>query len=73
LDLRVRAHSHSTSLHQAAFAGHYDVVRVLVERGARLDLKDTMWQGTPEGWAAHAGKTEVAEYLRARKGPAVKH
>jgi hypothetical protein len=66
-------HSHSTPLHQAALAGHYDVVRLLVERGARLDLKDTMWQGTPEGWAAHAGKTEVAEYLRARKGPAVKH
>jgi ankyrin repeat protein len=73
LDLRVRAHSHSTPLHQAAFAGHYDVVRVLVERGARLDLKDTMWQGTPEGWVANAGKTEVAEYLRARKEPAVKH
>jgi len=59
-------HAHSTPLHQAALAGHYDVVRLLVERGARLDVKDTMWQGTPEGWATYAGKTEVAEYLRER-------
>jgi ankyrin repeat protein len=60
-------HSHSTPLHQAALAGHYDVVRLLVERGARLDLKDVWFQGTPEGWATHAGQTEVAEYLRAQE------
>ncbi|HKT89884.1 MAG TPA: ankyrin repeat domain-containing protein [Candidatus Sulfotelmatobacter sp.] len=59
-------HAHSTPLHQAALAGHEETVRLLVERGARLDLKDTMWQGTPEGWALHAGKTRVADYLRAQ-------
>jgi ankyrin repeat protein len=63
----VGAHSHSTPLHQAALAGHHDVVRLLVEHGARLDVKDTIWQGTPEGWATHARKTDIAEYLRARK------
>jgi uncharacterized protein (TIGR02246 family) len=31
-------HSHSTPLHQAALAGHDAVVRLLVERGARLDI-----------------------------------
>jgi hypothetical protein len=56
-------HSHSTPLHQAAFAGHEDVVRLLVERGARLDAKDTIWQGTPAGWARHGGKTKIEEYL----------
>jgi hypothetical protein len=56
-------HSHSTPLHQAALAGHDAVTRLLVERGARVDLKDTMWQGTPAGWAAHAGNTELAAYL----------
>jgi Ankyrin repeats (3 copies) len=59
-------HAHSTPLHQAALAGHEETVRLLVERGARLDLKDTIWQGTPEGWATHAAKTRVAEYLRSR-------
>ena len=60
----VGCHSHSTPLHQAAVAGHIDVVRLLVERGANLDLKDTLFQGTPAGWANHAGRTEVEEYLR---------
>lgn len=57
-------HAHSTPLHQAALAGHDDVVRLLVERGARLDVKDTIYLGTPEEWARHAGKTGIAEYLR---------
>ena len=59
-------HAHSTPLHQAALAGHEETVRLLVERGARLDLKDTIWQCTPEGWASHEGKTQVANYLRVR-------
>jgi hypothetical protein len=66
-------HAHSTPLHQAALAGHEVTVRLLVERGARLDLKDTIWQGTPEGWASHGGKTQVADYLRARMEQMGKH
>jgi ankyrin repeat protein len=50
--------------HQAAGAGHEEVVRLLVERGARLDLKDVLWRATPADWAKHAGKTEIEEYLR---------
>lgn len=60
-------HSHSTPLHQAAFAGRDRVVRLLVERGARLDMKDTVWQGTPADWARHAARTEIEEYLRAQQ------
>ena len=51
-------------MHQAAGAGHEAVVRLLVERGARLDMKDILWQGTPAGWAEYGGKTEMAAYLR---------
>ncbi len=58
-------HSHSSPLHQAASSGHDDVVRLLVERGARLDAMDTLWQGTPAGWAKHAGRMDVLEYLLA--------
>jgi hypothetical protein len=58
------AHSHSTPLHQAALAGHLDVVKLLVQRGARLDIKDVLWQGTPADWAHHENRTEVESYLR---------
>jgi ankyrin repeat protein len=63
----VGGHSHSTPLHQAAGNGHLDVVKLLVERGARLDVKDIVFGGTPAGWAAHAGKKEVDAYLRAQE------
>jgi Ankyrin repeats (3 copies) len=60
-------HAHSTPLHQAALAGCEAVVRLLVERGARLDLKDVLWHATPADWAGHEGKTELEEYLRTKE------
>jgi ankyrin repeat protein len=65
-------HSHSTPLHQAALAGHDKLVRLLVEHGARVDLKDVLWNGTPADWAHHAGKTEIEAYLRALEAEAAK-
>ena len=58
-------HGHSTPLHQAALAGHLTVVRLLVERGARLDIRDTVYGGTPLGWAMHGGQDEIRDYLQA--------
>jgi ankyrin repeat protein len=59
-------HGHSTPLHQAAFSGHQDVVRLLVTRGARLDMKDRIYESTPLGWAVYAGHDGIADYLRAQ-------
>jgi len=57
-------HAHSTPLHQAVLAGHEAVVRLLVERGARLDMKDTVYGGTPLGWAFYGKQRGIARYLR---------
>lgn len=57
-------HSHSTPLHQAVWSNHEDVVRLLVERGARLDIQDTVYRATPLGWAEYGKRTALAEYLR---------
>ena len=57
-------HSHSPPLHQAIAAGHLNVVKLLVERGARLDIKDTIYESTPLGWAVYMGRTEIAALLR---------
>jgi ankyrin repeat protein len=61
-------HGHSTPLHQAIYHGHMEVVQLLIERGARLDIRDTVSDGTPVEWAEHAGHVDIAEYVLARDG-----
>jgi hypothetical protein len=50
----------ATALHHAAFGGHRDVVRVLVEHGAEVNAADSEFGATPAGWAI--------EYLREMGG-----
>ena len=49
-----RNQSHATALHHAVWSGSLDAVRVLVEAGADLTRRDTLYDGTPLGWAMHA-------------------
>jgi Ankyrin repeats (3 copies) len=60
----VGGHSHCTPLHQAAAYGTLELVQLLLEHGARPDIKDVLWRGTPAGWANHIGRTEMEAYLR---------
>ena len=60
-------HSHSTPLHQAVWSGHMEIVCLLVARGARLDIIDTLWHGTPLDWAEYGGRREIAEFLRSHQ------
>ena len=65
-------YSHATALHHAVHSGSLDAVQVLVDAGARLDVKDTAYGGTPLGWAEYSGKKhpydEIAAYLRRKHG-----
>jgi hypothetical protein len=60
----VGAHAHSTPLHQAALAGHEEVVRLLLTHGANPNTKDLLWRGTPADWAQHQGRSSLAAFLR---------
>jgi hypothetical protein len=64
----VGGHSHTTPLHQAAWRGYEKIVRLLVAHGARLDIRDLLWNATPADWAEHGGWKEIEAYLRAHEG-----
>ncbi|GAB3868322.1 ankyrin repeat domain-containing protein [Dactylosporangium cerinum] len=54
---------HGMALHQAAFHGHLDTVRALIELGADPLRTDPSYHATPRGWAEHNQQWAVAEYL----------
>ena len=62
-------HSHATPLHHAVWSGSLDAVKVLVEAGADLTLRDKVYHSTPLGWAEYAGRDEIAAYLMKEGSP----
>lgn len=58
-----------TVLHIAAQSGHMPMVKLLVERGADISIKEDLYQATAEGSAAYFGKTEVRDYLHSLGRP----
>ena len=63
-------HSHATPLHGAAGSGYVRLCALLLSRGARTDIRDKLWDGTPRGWAEHGGQYEVLALLDASAGTA---
>ncbi|HZJ61661.1 MAG TPA: ankyrin repeat domain-containing protein, partial [Chitinophagaceae bacterium] len=57
-------HSHATALHQAVYSGSLDCVKVLIEKGADLNLEDRIYQGTPLGWAQYLYRETNDEILK---------
>lgn len=62
-------HPHATPLHQAVDAGSLESVQLLVDAGARIDIRDRAHHGTPLGWADSLEQTAIAAYLRDRGAP----
>jgi hypothetical protein len=60
------SHAHSTPLHQAALAGHEQLVRLLLKSGADPHIRDILWQGTCLDWAIYGNRAHIATYLRAQ-------
>lgn len=63
-------HAHSMPLHQAAGEGDLETMRLLIDAGARLDVRDRLWRGTPMGWAIHGGQEKAQALLAAAGGGA---
>jgi peptide-methionine (S)-S-oxide reductase len=63
-NLSLPVHRHAMPLHTATLNGDVEMLKLLVARGARLDTRDTLWNGTPLGWAVHNKKVEAEAYLR---------
>ena len=63
-DVLPRPHK-QTGLHWAAYGGHANTVRVLLDRRPPLDLRDGTFSGTPLDWALHGWRERRGD------GPAV--
>lgn len=56
-------HQHSTALHQAVLTDDPELLALLISHGARRDIKDTVWNGTPLDWAIHEKRERAREFL----------
>ena len=58
-----------TPMHDAAWNGNLDMVKLLVELGADPGVREPSYQGTPLDWAEHNQQPHVAAYLRELASP----
>ena len=65
-DPNAMAMSGRGALHEAAWAGHREMIELLMDRGARLDVRSVAHGGTPVGYAHHAGRSELRDFLLER-------
>ena len=60
LDLNT-VHRGQTALHWAAYGGHSEIVRLLLERGADARIRDHPWHKTALGWALYGWENPPAD------------
>lgn len=56
-------YSHATPLHHAVSSGSLETVKVLVEAGAKMDIRDSIYDGNPIDWAEYLKKKNIILYL----------
>ncbi|KAL3899930.1 MAG: hypothetical protein SGCHY_001696 [Lobulomycetales sp.] len=52
-----------SALHAAAFQGHLESAKLLVDHGLDIEATDSVYLGTPLLWAAYGGQYEMCKYL----------
>lgn len=60
IDVRER-HRGETGLHWAAHEGHAEIVKLLLEHKAPVDVEDERWNGIPLEWALHGWRDPSPE------------
>lgn len=60
-------HSHCTALQSAIAEGHLETVKVFVEAGTRLDIRDIHHNANALDWAQYSGHPKVFDYLMSKQ------
>jgi ankyrin repeat protein len=63
IDVNAKTHYGATALAYACDKGHTELVKLLLERGADPNVRDTFYNATPMSWAAPKGYTEIVKSL----------
>jgi ankyrin repeat protein len=53
-----------TPLHAAAWHNNISAAKALLKHGANVRIREHRWHGTPAGWAAYAGHTEMRDLIK---------
>ncbi|HEY6360165.1 MAG TPA: ankyrin repeat domain-containing protein [Vicinamibacterales bacterium] len=59
----IQDHTGRRALHEAAASNALGAAKLLVERGADVDPRESSYHGTPISWAAYGDKMEMVNFL----------
>lgn len=63
VDVNAKTRYGATALSYACDKGHVEVAKLLIERGANLNVRDTFYGEVPIGWALSRGHVEIVKLL----------
>jgi ankyrin repeat protein len=63
VSLEIQDRTGKRALHEAAASNALGAAKFLVERGAEIDPRESSYNGTPVGWAAHGDKADMVAFL----------